>query len=277
MAFVKEMYSESRVDMIYELLKKDAGNGYRKDYEISVDELKVVSRNNDPDRFFEFEQFVLPESRNITISIHEQSHRCLRYILLLQKEAPTNEELSGTDQSFTAKIQQEKTKWAYRQLEEEYNALKQKLGECEEYAGQLQDKIDTLETEKSSSSGQLTNAIVSFAGAYINSNPNALSGIPIIGGMFGNNKKEKSSGNLAGVNSPCTCNSMPKEFTGDLTIGDDKLLQMALLPYFNPEYREKAMKVILYFFERNDFIDQAIKGIEALLQNPAKQQHTPHN
>lgn len=79
MAFIKEAYSESRVEMIYELLKQEAENGAPKEYDVKIDELKVVSRNNNPERFYDFEQFVLPESRNITITIHDRSHRSTKY------------------------------------------------------------------------------------------------------------------------------------------------------------------------------------------------------
>src|ERR1700741_4609340 len=110
MAFIKEAYSESRVDMIYELLKRESDCSSPKDYEITIDGLKVVSRNNDPERFYDFEQFVLPESKIITINVHERSHRSLKYILLLSEEEPTPDGLSGLERSISARMQQEKAK-----------------------------------------------------------------------------------------------------------------------------------------------------------------------
>jgi hypothetical protein len=270
MAFVKEMYSEGRVSMMYELLKKEAGNNAPKDYDISIDELKVVSRNNDPERFYDFEEFILPESKNITINIHEKSHRCLRYILLLKQEDPTTEELSGIERSIVTKMQQEKAKWTHKQLEDDYNELFQKLKECEEYSRQLQDKVNTLEAEKGKTSGQLTSAIVGLAGAYLSSNPNALSGIPVIGSMFGKSKKELPQGNLSGNSQePCLCKDAPKQFTGEVSVSDDQRLKSALIPYFKEEYREKVMTAIICFFHNNHFIDQAVNGMKT-----PQQRHT---
>ncbi|MBS1779251.1 MAG: hypothetical protein JST70_07990 [Bacteroidetes bacterium] len=271
MAFVKENYSESRVNMIYELLKKEAENGTPKDYEIKVDELKVVSRNNDPERLYNFEQFVLPESRNVTIIVHSNLHRSLRYLLLLQEEAPTTEELSGVEKTITAKMQQERTKWEHTQLKKEHDHTKQQLKECEEYVRQLKETISGLEIEKekSNSQGKLTNTIIGLAGTYLSSNPNALNGIPIIGGMFGGDKKEIAQNKK---NEDCLCRSAPAKFTGEISDRDEQRLVMALAPYFSEEYAPKAHKLIMYLFRYNYFIDQAINGIENANTRSSKQE-----
>lgn len=260
MAFIKEAYTENRVEMIYELLKKDAENGSPREYDVMVDGLKVVSRNNDPGRFYDFEQFVLPESSNITINIHERSHRSMKYILLLQQEEPTQGELSGLDSTIAARMKQERAKWDHKKLEEDYNDCLRSLKECEEFSRELQNRIHTLEMEKGSSSGQLTNAIVGLAGAYISSNPGALNGIPVIGSLFGNSKQ----GNTA-ESRECICGNTPKDYTGQITVGDDTRMKAAIIPYFKEEYREQFMKVLHYFFHNNHFIDQTVNGIENLL------------
>jgi hypothetical protein len=159
-------------------------------------------------------------------------------------------------------MKQERVKWDYKKLEEDYNDCVRSLKECEEFSRQLQVKINTLETEKSSTSGQLTNAIVGLAGAYLSSNPGALNGIPVIGSLFGNGKQPN-----AGAGQPCTCANAPTTFTGAITVGDEARMKAALIPYFKEEYMEKFMKVLLYFFHYNHFIDQTANGIESLLKN----------
>ena len=112
MALAKEVYSANRVNLIYQLLKNEADNGTPKEYDVKVDELKVVSRTNDPERFYSHEEFVLPETRNITINIYDsKSHRCTRYILLLREEEPSKQELSGIEKSINTKMLQERKKW----------------------------------------------------------------------------------------------------------------------------------------------------------------------
>lgn len=260
MAFIKEAYTENKVEMIYELLKRDAENGSPRDFDITVDGLKVVGRNNDPARFHDFEQFVLPESRDITINIHERSHRSTKYILLLQQEEPSTGELSGIDRTIAARMKQEKARWDYKKLEEDYNDCLRELKECEEFSRELQEKVYTLEREKGSSSGQLTNAIVGLAGAYISSNPGALNGIPVIGSLFGNGKQANG-----GQERQCFCRKEPKTFTGEITVDDDARMKAAIGPYFKEEYKDQFMRVLRYFFHHNHFIDQTVNGIENLL------------
>jgi hypothetical protein len=272
MAFVKENYSESRVNLIYELLKKEAENGSPKDYEIKVDELKVVSRNNDPGRFYDFEQFVLPESKNVTIIIHNNLHRSLRYTLLLQEEEPTTEELSGIEKTINVKMQHEKTKWEHTQLKKENDQTKQQLKECEDYVRQLKEKISALEIEKekSNSQGRLTNAVIGLAGAYISSNPNALNGLPLIGGMFG--EKKGLPQNSKQADNDCLCTNTPAKFTGEVTERDSDRLIMGLIPYFKEEHIGNVHKLILYLFRYNHFIEQAVKGIESAIAKTGEQE-----
>lgn len=267
MSFIKELYSESRVDMIYELLKKEAELGNAKDYDISIDGLKVVSRNKDPERFWEFEQYIVQKSKNITISVHERSHRCIRYILLLQKEELSVSELSGIENGIEVRIRHERAKWENKRLEEDYDSIAQKLKECEEYTQGLEQKISELELEKNSGSGQLTNTIAGLASAYFSKNPEALNGIPIIGALLGGKKQQPA---LDGSRHECLCSTAPQTYTGELTIGDEQRLKMALVPYFRGEYREKVMKALLYFFRYNHFIDQTVNGIETLLEKNEK-------
>jgi hypothetical protein len=254
--------------MIYELLKKEAAHDNAKDYDVSVDGLKVISRNNDPVRFYEFEQFVLPESRTITINVYEHSHRCTRYILLLQNEEATLDGLGNTENTIVARMKQERLKWDYKKLEEDNDNLIQKLGECEEFARGLEQKVSELEQEKSKSSGQLTSSIVSLVGTALSNNPDALSGIPIIGSLFGGKKMPAS---LNGPKQECLCSTAPKDYTGELTVGDELRMKMALVPYFREEYREKVMKILLQFHGNNLFVDQAYSNLEVFLERQKKQ------
>lgn len=274
MAFIKEPYSESRVEMISEFLKKEGANGTPKDYEIKIDELKVVSRNNNPDRFYEYEEFVVPESRNITIIIHDKSHTCTKYILLLQQEAHKDEELSGSERNLNVKMQHEKAKWAYNQLQRDYTNLKQQLKECEDYCNLLKDKNHELEVEKNKSSGKLTETVIGLAGTYFANNPEALGRIPIIGTILGGGKHKALSGTEQ-VN--CSCVDAPKEFTGKVSEQDAMRLKKAFIPFYPPEYIEKAMEVAELFFHDNRFIDQTKAGVEKLLAETRKKQQRPKN
>ena len=138
MAIIKEVYSSTRVNLIYQLLRNEADNGTPKEYDVRVDELKVVSRTSDPERFHGHEEFVLPETRSVIINIYDgTSNRCNRYNLLLREEDPSQQELSGIEKSINTKMLQERKKWEFDKLKEDYDDLKEQLGEAEEYAEQL--------------------------------------------------------------------------------------------------------------------------------------------
>lgn len=271
MAIIKEAYSSARVNLIYQLLKNEAEAGHPKDFDVRVDDLKVISRNTDPEKFHNHEEFVLPDTKSITINIYDgKSNRCNRYQLMLSAEAPSNEELSGIERSMDARITQERKKWEYDQLKKDYEDCVQRLRECEEHAEDLKEQVAQLENEKNNNSGQIKHSLINLAGELIK-NPETLSSLPIIGSLFGG--KQQPAAALNGPKEECLCSTAPTDYTGELTKGDDMRMKMALVPYFKKECREKVMKVMVYYFQDNHLIDQTITGIEALMdKNKAEKQ-----
>ncbi len=276
MALAKEMYSANRVNLIYQLLKNEADNGTPKEYDVKVDELKVVSRTNDPERFYSYEEFVLPETRNITINIYDsKSDRCTRYILLLREEEPSKQELSGIERSINTKMLQERKKWEYDQLKKEYDDLKEQLDESDEYADALKTKINQLEAEKSTKSNKITDTIIGLAGVLLAKKPNALSGIPLIGDLLGGSKEKQSTQEeqceVTVEETECTASfqkkGTPKNFTGEITNDDERHLKEALQRFFKVEYIDRVGQIIQYLFIHNPFIDQTIKVMEHAIKH----------
>ena len=272
MAIVKEVYSSNRVNLIYQLLKNEADNGTPKEYDIKVDDLKVVSRTSDPERFHGHEDFVLSETKSIMINIYDgTSNRCTRYNLLLKEEEPTNQELSGIEKSMTAKMVQERKKWEYEQLKKEFEELKEKLDESEEYGETLSKRINQLEDEQNNRSTKITDTMIGLAGMYIANKPNALSGIPLIGELFSGDKTNKhlppkNESRQENEDSKCSFvrqeKEKPKTFTGEISEDDLSDLKTALIPFFKPELIDKTGQIIQYLFMYNPLIDQTIKVLE---------------
>ena len=75
MSVIIEKYSPGRIDMLNRILQNDHGQGQPRDYEIKVDGLKVVQRTNDPERFFQHEDYLQRDTVCLTIAIYEQSSR----------------------------------------------------------------------------------------------------------------------------------------------------------------------------------------------------------
>lgn len=274
MALVKEMYSANRVNLIYQLLKNEAENGTPKEYDIKVDELRVVSRTNDPERFFSHEEFVLPETKNITINIYDnKSHRCTRYTLLLKEEPHSSQALSGIEQSIKNKIDEAKNQWDHDQLKKENESLKEELEEIEEYSEMLQKHITMLESEKQKSSSKITDTIIGLAGVYLSKNPNVLSGLPLIGDFMGVQETIDSSvpdfGNDADSQQDSKVSFAKKQpiYTGTIVEEDIEQLQNALIPLFPEAHLEQVSTIIRYMCHNNHLIDQ----IAGILAESAKQ------
>lgn len=170
-------------------------------------------------------------------------------------------------------MQHEKSKWEYSQLQKDYEDVLQRIKECEDYCKQLEDKNHELQLESGKSSGKLTEAVIGLAGTYLSSNPDALSRIPIIGGMFAKgNSRSLLQGTLSGTETTsCNCNDL-KVYTGEVTKEDDQKLRRALTAYFPAESLEKVITIITHFFHYHHFIDQAKTGIEQLLNKDKKRQ-----
>lgn len=88
MAILKEKYAGSKINLLYQLLQSDYEDGRPREYDISVDDLKVVRRTTDPEKFFTHEDFVSGETKYITIILYEgTSKRNTRHVYYLKEGA----------------------------------------------------------------------------------------------------------------------------------------------------------------------------------------------
>lgn len=284
MALIKEAYSANGINRIYQLLKNEANNGTAKEYDIWVDALKVVSRNNNPDRFFGHEAFLLPNSRHITVNIYDgSSPRCTKYMLLLSEEAPGSEALSGIEKTINAKVQQERKIWEHERQKQEIAKLRQELTDMEKYSGKLEEQITQMRQEKQKLPGRLTETLISLAGVYISRNPNALNGIPILGSLLGTGASDQRNEEMNGAmnaeqdfeqenrQEQFSCTFSKKEapkYTGEATVDDFERLENALIPLFPDEHRETVATVISVMYHNHQIIPQIANLLENEEQSP---------
>lgn len=277
MGLIKEKYSVNGINRIYQLLKNEADNGTAKEYDIRVDALKVVSRNNDPDRFFDHETFLLPNSKHITVNIYDgSSPRCMKYMLLLSEEAAGSEELSGIEKTINAKMQQERKIWEYDRQKQELAQLRQELADMEKYSGKLEEQITLMRQEKQKLPGRLTDTLISLAGAYISRNPHALNGIPILGSLLGTGTSNEHNDGVQADNTEqafgkenepeeAACTFSKKEtpkYTGEAAEEDFDRLENALIPLFPEEYRETVATVVSVMYHNHQIIPQIATLLE---------------
>lgn len=278
MAIVKEAYSANRINLIYQLLKNEAENKQPKDYDVRIDELKVVSRTADPERFFDHEDFILADTKSVTINIYDgMSNRCTKYNLLL-KDEPAKDGLAGIEQAVTTQIAQERSKWEYEQLKKDYQDKVEQLEEAEQYHRQLEQEIMQLKEDKNKSSNKLTETLVGLAGVYLSQNPKALSGIPLISGLFNNNNTMGQSPQTEDVEVTLEPvfedqEDKPKrQFTGHVNGSDIEALELALIPFFKEEYLESIGEIIERLHKTERYIGYVLKGLQDAEKQPQTKQ-----
>ncbi len=277
MAIIKEAYSANRINLIYQLLKNEAENKQPKDYDVRIDELKVVSRTADPERFFDHEDFILADTKSVTINIYDgMSNRCTRYNLLL-KDEPAKDGLAGIEQAVTTQIAQERSKWEYEQLKKDYEEKVQELEEAEEYHKQLEAEILQLKEDKNKSSNKLTETLVGLAGVYLSQNPKALNGIPLLGGLFNNSdtmgqssQTEDEEVTLEPVFEK-NDDKPRRQFTGQVNDSEIEALELALIPFFKEEYLEYIGEIIEYLYKNEQYISYVHRGLQDAEKNKQNQ------
>ena len=183
MAIVKEKYSGAKINLLYQLLQADAEDGRPREYDITVDDLKVVRRTTDPEKFFSHEDFIREDTRYLTISLYEgSSKRNTRYVYYL-KEGVEEEKatLSGIEQSMTEKMQQQRRLWDYELLQKENEQLKGELEEQEEYIEKLEKVLDEEKGKKASIKDNWGEVFSMALEGMVRRNTHLLNGIPMIG------------------------------------------------------------------------------------------------
>lgn len=207
MSIVKEKYSSNRINMLHQILANDHEQGCPRDFDIKVDELKVVQRTNDPERFFLHEEFVQPETACITINIYDgNSRRCTKYQLYFGEVQNNAVTLSGIENTIQEKIGVERKNWEYDQLKKEKEEQAKQLADAEEYIDQLEERLSSVKAEyeevKSKRVGMAemnAGRLIGFATEYIVKNHPAITRkLPLLSGLSGLLTEDSSENALAG-------------------------------------------------------------------------------
>lgn len=196
MSIIKEKYSSNRINLLHQMLLNDAEQGHPRDYDIKVDELKVIQRTDDPERFFSHEEFVQPETGCITVNIYDgNSRRCTKYQLYFGdvQSTASSSTLSGIDNTIKEKIGNERKQWEYDLMKKEKEALAKKIGEAEEYIEELQEKLGdlnqelaTLKNKRVGLAEMNAGRLLGFATDYLVKNHPAITRkIPLLSGLSG--------------------------------------------------------------------------------------------
>src|ERR1051326_152225 len=201
-------YSNERMSNLKQLLINNAESGKPTDYEIRVDDMRVVPRTNDPDQFDNHEEFVTEETRKVVVIIYDgNSRRNTRHTFLLKdekKEQAQQNTLSGTDveKIITEKLKQEKKEWKYELLEKENKDLKEKLAEADEHFGKMAAAIENLKSKRKIDDLQWGELIGIAGESILRRNTHLIAKVPGMQGLAGIIEKDNTTETQQQVESP---------------------------------------------------------------------------
>lgn len=225
MPVTNDVYDQLKIDKLKHFLEAQAEKGQAKPFEIFVDNLKVVSKTEDPKEFDSYEFYMNEDTEKIRILIYNSnlSPRNDQYCYTVQKNIGGSRSLNGLGE--IEGIIQEKLAARDREHEmskvrEELEATKQELEETEEYAEKLEKEIEYMKENKfklgNINIGEL--ASVALEG-IVRRNPQILTKLPggeALAGIIEQDNRDKEK-ILSQPSQPEPQVSFQKETTPDIT------------------------------------------------------------
>lgn len=203
MPVTNDTYDQLKIDKLKHFLEAQTQKGQARPFEIFVDNLKVVSKTEDPKEFDSYEFYMNEDTEKVRILIYNSnlSPRNDQYCFMVQKNINSSKPLNGLGEIegiIQEKLAARDREHEMNKLKEELETTKQELEETEEYAEKLEKEIEYLKENKfklgNINIGEL--ASVALEG-MVRRNPQLLTKIPGIGdGLAGiieqdNRDKEK--------------------------------------------------------------------------------------
>ena len=183
MAIVNQKYNGAKINLLHQVLQSDAEEGRPREYDIIVDDLKVVRRTTDPDKFFLHEDFISGETKTVIITIYEgTSKRSTRYFFALKEgEEQEKATLSGIENVMNEKMLQQRKAWEYEQLQKELEELKEEMDEQEAYVEKLEGLLQEEKGKKVSLKDNWGDLMGVALEGMVRRNSHLLGNIPMIG------------------------------------------------------------------------------------------------
>lgn len=139
-------YSSRELIRIEQKLQRDLDAGKPSQYEVIVDNLKVISRTDDIEPFRELDDYVDPETTyEIAIRIFSgNSQRNVPICLFIPENRPLEVPgagLSGLDNRLEERLAQERLKWEHEQLRRDHDKLERACEDKDRKIEKLEDEI----------------------------------------------------------------------------------------------------------------------------------------
>jgi hypothetical protein len=153
MPVTNDTYDQLKIDKLKHYLEAQAERGQAKPFEIFVDNLKVVSKTDDPKEFDSYEFYMNEDTEKVRILIYNSnlSPRNDQYCYTVQKNIGSSKSLNGLGEIegiIQEKLAARDREHEMNKLKEELEATKQELEEAEGYAEKLEKEIEYIKENK---------------------------------------------------------------------------------------------------------------------------------
>lgn len=252
MPVTNDTYDQLKIDKLKHFLEAQAERGQAKPFEIFVDNLKVVSKTEDPKEFDSYEFYMNEDTEKVRILIYNSnlSPRNDQYCFMVQKNLNANKSLNGlgeVENIIQEKLAARDREHEMNRLKEELEATKQELEETEDYAEKLEKELQYLKENKfklkNIDIGEL--ASVALEG-IVRRNPQFLTKIPGVGqslaGFIEQDNKEQEARFLQKPPQPETTATFQKKEVSEPQFSETEIRQLAFLNQLTENFDDKQIE-----------------------------------
>lgn len=274
MARSKTKYDHLKIEKVKHLILSSHQKDIPKEYEIFVDEMKVVDRTSDLDEFDSYQDFLDEETDHVRIIVYyaPNSPRNQQFLFEIKTSQPTfsNSELSGIDidNKIGERIYAERLKWETEQKQKEQlkeiESLTARLKEAEDYITTLENNVEDLKvngTKVKAGWGEI--ASVALEG-IIRRNPQILSAIPggeaVAGILAGTEQNPKAIESEA--QSEVSFQSVSSSSTNNEVDSDNAFIIQMMKESFEPNQIVKVWEILRELAENPDSIETVLELLQ---------------
>lgn len=152
MPVTNDVYDQLKIDKLRHFLEAQTERGQAKPFEIFVDNLKVVSKTDDPKEFDAYEYYMNEDTEKVRILIYNSnlSPRNDQYCFMVQRNK-MEKSLNGlgeVENIIQEKLAARDREHEMNKLREELEATKLELEESEEYSEKLEKELEYIKENK---------------------------------------------------------------------------------------------------------------------------------
>lgn len=186
MPVVTDQYDQLKIDKLKHYLEAQAAKGLPVAYEIFVDNLRVISKTDDPKEFDSYEYYMNEDTEKVRILIYSfgLSPRNDQYCFMVQKTVggKSLNGVQGMEAIMEEKLAAREREYEMNRLREELQTVREELAETEAYADKLEKDIQNLKENKFKlGSMDLPAFVGEVVGSWVKKNPQVLARLPIAG------------------------------------------------------------------------------------------------